>query len=58
MYLLTSEESQILFYMSLSLTAKKETKETPGAGTPFAKQFYGSAQSSGLSVCDGKCNNQ
>jgi len=30
------------------LTAKKGTKETLGAVTPFAKQFYGSAQSSEL----------
>ena len=34
--------------MSLSLTAKKGTKETLGAETTFAKQFYGSAQSSEL----------
>jgi len=30
-------------------------KETLGAGTPLAKQFYGSAQSSELRTFGGKC---
>ena len=34
--------------MYLSLTAKKGTKETLVAKTAFAKQLYGSAQSSEL----------
>ena len=37
-----------LLYMYLSLRSKKGTKETLGALTSFAKQFYGSAQSSEL----------
>ncbi len=40
--------------MFISLTAKKRTKETLGALTTFAKQFYGSACSSELRTFGGK----
>ena len=39
----------------LSLAVKKVEKETLGAVTPLAKQFYGSAQSSELRTFGGKC---
>ena len=46
----------MLFYLyPLSLAVKKVEKETLGAGTPLAKQFYGSAQSSELRTFGGKC---
>ena len=41
--------------MPLSLAVKKEAERNSWGRTAFAKQFYGSAQSSELGVYDGKC---
>jgi hypothetical protein len=43
------------YYLSLSLTVKKVTERNSRGGTAFAKQFYGSAQSSELGTFGGKC---